>query len=219
MAKTVSKGHCYLCGKELTKTTAKRHVLTHEPEDDEAQECMLVKIEDKYDKNYWLYVDISLTATLKSLDTFLREIWLECCGHLSEFSYGPYHEEIGFTRKISSIPEGIVLDYEYDFGTSTDLKITFVEYTLRRKQKKAVRLLARNIAPDYRCGVCGKPAEYIDPEAYYDEENPFYCLDCLKAKGEDEEFALPVVNSPRMGVCGYCGEFDTYEFDPDKIGK
>ena len=37
MAKTVSKGHCYLCGKELTKTTAKRHVLTHEPEDDEAQ--------------------------------------------------------------------------------------------------------------------------------------------------------------------------------------
>ena len=134
MAKTVSKGHCYLCGKELTKTTAKRHVLTHEPEDDEAQECMLVKIEDKYDKNYWLYVDISLTATLKSLDTFLREIWLECCGHLSEFSYGPYHEEIGFTRKISSIPEGIVLDYEYDFGTSTDLKITFVEYTLRRKQ-------------------------------------------------------------------------------------
>ena len=112
-----------------------------------------------------------------------------------------------------------MLDYEYDFGTSTDLKITFVEYTLRRKQKKAVRLLARNIAPDYRCGVCGKPAEYIDTEAYYDEENPFYCLDCLKAKGEDEEFALPVVNSPRMGVCGYCGEFDTYEFDPDKIGK
>ena len=90
MAKTVSKGHCYLCGKELTKTTAKRHVLTHEPEDDEAQECMLVKIEDKYDKNYWLYVDISLTATLKSLDTFLREIWLECCGHMGAFYWSDY---------------------------------------------------------------------------------------------------------------------------------
>ncbi len=26
--------------------------------------------------------------------------------------------------------------------------------------------------------------------------------------------ALPIVNSPRMGVCGYCGEDDVYTFDP-----
>jgi hypothetical protein len=27
-----------------------------------------------------------------------------------------------------------------------------------------------------------------------------------------EEMALPVVNSPRMGVCGYAGEFDFDDF-------
>jgi len=31
---------------------------------------------------------------------------------------------------------------------------------------------------------------------------------------------LPVTNSPRMGVCGYCGELDTYEFvPPEQEGK
>lgn len=217
MANTAAKGNCYLCGKLLTKTTAKRHLLTHQFEGDKGQACMLVKIEAVYDKDYWLYVDIPLTSTLQVLDNFLRDIWLECCGHMSAFYYGRY-EEVGFGKKISSIPEGAVMGYEYDFGSTTELKITFVCQTVRKKQQKAVRLLVRNEAPTYPCGVCGKPAEVVNTEQMYDEDgSPFYCEACAEKQELEEDYLLPVVNSPRMGVCGYAGEYDTYEFDPKKI--
>lgn len=51
---------------------------------------MLLKIETPYEKDYWLYADISMTSTLKTLDTFLRDIWLECCGHMGAFYWSDY---------------------------------------------------------------------------------------------------------------------------------
>ena len=79
-----TKGNCYLCGAELGKTAMKNHILKcHAGE--AGQECRLLKIEGAYDKGYWLYVDIPVDKTLNALDKFLRKIWLECCGHMSEF--------------------------------------------------------------------------------------------------------------------------------------
>ena len=43
-------------------------------------------ISDKYQKDYWLIVEINENARLKELDQFIRDIWVECCGHLSEFA-------------------------------------------------------------------------------------------------------------------------------------
>lgn len=34
---------------------------------------------------YWLVIEVKDTATLKDVDQFLRNIWLECCSHLSAF--------------------------------------------------------------------------------------------------------------------------------------
>ena len=82
---TISKGRCYLCGAELGKTAMKNHILKVHGAEEGGQECVLLKIEGA-DKNYWLYVDMPVTGSLTSLDSFLRKIWLECCGHLSEFS-------------------------------------------------------------------------------------------------------------------------------------
>lgn len=53
---TVSKGNCYLCGAELGKTAIKNHLLKKHGEGE--QECVLLKIEGTYEKNYWLYVDM-----------------------------------------------------------------------------------------------------------------------------------------------------------------
>ena len=79
-----TKGNCYLCGAELGKTAMKNHILKcHGGE--AGQECRLLKIEGAYDKGYWLYVDIPVDKTLNALDKFLRKIWLECRGHMSEF--------------------------------------------------------------------------------------------------------------------------------------
>ena len=97
-----------------------------------------------------------------------------------------------------------------------DLHITFLldfyGDMLTPKQREVVRVLARNVPPKFRCAKCGSPAEYICSECAWETENAFYCEDC--AETHEHDYLLPITNSPRMGVCGYCGEQDCYEFDP-----
>lgn len=207
MAKS-SKGNCYLCGAELGKTAMKNHILKcHGGET--GQECRLLKIEGAYEKDYWLYVDIPIDKTLNALDDFLRKIWLECCGHLSEF------QGVRKNTRVGKLHAGDQFRHLYDFGSTTETLITVVGTTWRPLQKEVVRLLSRNVPPQFSCRKCGKPAAYIDMELIWDDESPFYCEKCAK-KCADEETLLPVTNSPRMGVCGYAGELDTFAFvQPD----
>lgn len=217
MAANTSKGNCYLCGRLIAKSAFKKHALTAHPYEGEAsQDCVVLKVEDTDSKMYWLYLDVPATSTLKTLDTFLRKIWLECCGHMSEFFEKDY-SVIGMNHKIAGFPAGSCLLYEYDFGDTTQLKITVVGYSKRPKQRGAVRLLGRNKAYQFACGKCGKAADWICCEGVWKDVNPFLCEAC----SEDHEYdsLLPIVNSPRMGVCAYCGEQDIYEFDPKSFTK
>jgi len=213
-------GNCYICGVELGKTAMKNHILkTHGAEKD-GQVCYLIKLEGAYDKNYWLFIDIPLDKRLSDIDSFLRKIWLECCGHLSEFSSGKRsdYEEIAKNRKISTFSKGDKFLHEYDFGSTTETLVTIVGRTVRKPQKAAVRLLARNVAPVFRCARCGAPAKYICTYCMYDRDNPFYCKKCGK-KHIHDDMLLWVTNSPRLGVCGYEGELDRFGFDLKKINK
>ena len=84
MAQAASKGNCYLCGRTISKTAFKKHLLEkHNDAVGDAQTCKLLKVEGADEKAYWLYLDMPMSATLKTLDRFLRDIWLECCGHES----------------------------------------------------------------------------------------------------------------------------------------
>ena len=213
MAST-AKGNCYLCGAELGKVAMKNHLLKMHGEMS-GQECCLLKIEGAYNKNYWLYIDIPISSTLNTLATFLRKIWLECCGHMSAFS-GPGRQEIGKGRKLGAFSPGDQLLHEYDFGSTTETLITVIGRTFRKPRKQAVRLLARNIPPVFRCAECGAEAKWVCPERFYETDNPFYCEQCLSDE-EMEEMVLPVTNSPRMGVCGYEGDQDTYIFISPKV--
>lgn len=203
-------GNCYLCGAELGKTAMKNHILKAHSSADGGQDCCLLKIEGAENKNYWLLIDIPAEKTLTAVDKFMRKIWLECCGHMSAF-YAAGYREIAKSRKVGSFPVGAKLLHEYDFGTTTECVITFMGYTRRPQQRELVRLLARNIPPQFRCDECGSPAEYICTQCIFDSDNPFYCAECGE-KHEHEELLLPVTNSPRMGECGYCGELDTYAY-------
>ena len=215
MASKAAKGNCYICGHTFSKSGMKKHILTHEYSESDKQPFIILKIED-LSGMYWLFLDIPYTTTLKTLDSFLREIWLGCCGHLCAFYINGY-QEISTNTKVSSFLQGTVLRYEYDFGSTTELKITLAGYSSRKKQKKAVRLLARNGKYEFNCQNCGKTADYICCECMWGNGNPFLCEDC--AGEHDHECMLPVVNSPRMGVCGYDGILDKYVFDPKKIEK
>ena len=209
MAKIKTDGNCYICGKTFGKTAMKNHIMKeHAATGDE--DCVLLMLEGAYAKEYWLFIDIAKDKSLSALDSFMRKIWLECCGHLSAFRAG---NEVGKMRKLSKFSAGDKIIHEYDMGTTTESLITFVGATRRPKQKSDVRLLARNVPPDYKCASCGKPAEFICQECMYDSDNPNFCQEC--AEKHEHEFLLQITNSPRNGECGYTGELDIFAFEPD----
>jgi hypothetical protein len=95
--------------------------------------------------------------------------------------------------------------YEYDFGSTTELRLRVMgeREGYRRKKDEAVAILARNIAPVIPCRQCGQPATKIEPG--YDSAWAGGLCDRCALKVKDVDWFLPVVNSPRAGVCGYTG--------------
>ena len=71
-------------------------------------------------------------------------------------------------------------------------------------KKGKVEILARNEAPQIICDQCGMPATTICPECIYDEKG-WLCDACAEEHDCDLGVFLPLVNSPRTGVCGYEG--------------
>ena len=203
-------GNCYLCGAKLGRRAMENHLFKVHQEEG-VQECCFLKIEGAFSKEYWLYIDVPVEKTLSAVDSFLRKIWLECCGHMSRFC-GTGYIEIGKNRKLGSFAAGNKFFHEYDFGSTTETVITVMGRIKRKPQREIVRLLARNAPPVFQCEDCTKTAEYISTECASQAEGPFYCPDCVKKY--DDEMMLPVTNSPRMGVCGYEGEHDIFEFNP-----
>jgi len=155
-------------------------------------------------KNYWLIVETNEDAKLKDLDKLIRNVWVECCGHLSMF--GDYGSEIGMSRKIIGFLEpGDSIPYTYDFGSSTELVVKVLDYSpYDLTDKKNIELVARNYPPDFRCQVCGKTALKVCP--YCVEEEPaYFCQNCAESHEEsgDDCCLMDISNSPRSGVCGY----------------
>jgi len=123
--------------------------------------------------------------------------------------------QIPMSRKAKdALYKGLVLEYEYDFGSSTELTITVMDaYPI--KADKEIVLLSRNEPLELMCTICGKvPATQICSVCMYDDDAMF-CDKCAKKHAKEcEDFAdyasMPVVNSPRMGVCAYeGGDIDT----------
>jgi hypothetical protein len=189
-----------------------------------------VVVEGKDAPRYWLHLEMLATAKLKDLDRFLRHIWLECCGHLSAFkiegkkrSARPSLEDlmsgdpmdwrdpddVDMEERVGDVfQKGSKLSYDYDFGSTTRLSLKGVgEREGLVVKAKEVRLLARNDPPHIPCGRCRKAeATVIDMENSYDESG-WLCERCAEEVGVSlEEMSLPVVNSPRTGVCGYTGD-------------
>ena len=232
MAAPKVDGNCFICGKTLGKVAMKNHILKEHAANGDEQ-CVLLRIEGAYAKEYWLFVDVAKNKTLDSLDDFMRRIWLECCGHMSIFkvdkhdghddgSYfdDDYDEDDGKTYKLKEFSVGDKITHEYDMGTTTKCLITLVGETRRQKQKDAVRLLARNVPPVFTCASCGKSAGFICQECLNECENPYYCSECAEGHvhdPDDFDSLLPITNSPRNGACGYEGECDIFAYDPDKL--
>ena len=120
---------------------------------------------------------------------------------------------------------GTKFSYTYDFGSSTDLSLRVVAeregvmLKVNDDNDSVIQILSRNEAPVIPCRECGKPATRVVP-GYYSVELGALCDTC-KLKGDEkdyfseEEGLLPIVNSPRVGVCGYTGGDNMWEVDDD----
>ena len=248
LEKLKSEGQCFFCGKTFTKAGIVRHITTHLNKKIDSEKpgmSFLVKIETNkrwMAMPYFLCIWVDCAASMQSIDKFLRDIWLECCGHMSSFrnpkirknnggmfavmeayeylakgnkaKYNKIMEEAKGEVPMNRIAKdvfykGLELEYVYDYGTSTCLTLTVVDkYPIKAEQR--IVLLSRNEPLEIMCCDCKKlPATQICTVCLYDDDAEF-CEKCAKKhakKCEDfEDYAsMPVVNSPRMGECGYVG--------------
>lgn len=231
MVRQSSSGICSYCHKSYAKSAMARHLKACKERRDVDESEAISSDEGKVSKGnakiaifhlqvegldspmYWTHIEIPANATLEDLDRFLRAFWLECCGHFSSF-------EIAGETYISEIMEpgdrsmdialkkviapGMKFEYIYDFGTSTELLIKVISVRQGQAQGKEVRIMARNAPPDIRCQSCDKPAIAVCCQCVY-EGTGWVCDDCAKKHKCGEDMLLPVVNSPRVGMCDYTG--------------
>lgn len=212
MGKIKTNGICAYCKTKIPKNS--RSILIHLSKcegktlskTDNYINHMILLIEGKYNSEYWIVIKAKPEITLKKLDKFLRDIWVECCNHLSEFSFGS--SKIGMTRKIEQVFEkGYKIDYTYDFGSSTELSLSLLD-EIKEKDENDIQILMRNEEIDFKCSYCDNKAVAICPFCIY-EDAGLLCESCIEkhkcVENGGEDVLLPLVNSPRLGVCGYTG--------------
>lgn len=215
-----SAGKCEFCG----TTFSKRQILDHlsqcaYPETKDVASVAQLRV-DAPGSPFWLDVDVKMNAAIGAIDEALRDIWLECCGHLSAFEVGDMRYVVAITDVVFGMepdersmdtrvsvalpPVGTVFGYEYDYGSTTRLRLKVIAHRHAPSRRKAVRLLARNHAPVWKCTDCDAAAASLCGDCSY-EGDAFYCEAHAESHECGEEAMLPVANSPRMGVCGYTG--------------
>lgn len=93
--------------------------------------------------------------------------------------------------------------YIYDFGSSTyiNLKVIAEREGIMQNKERPVLLLAQNTVKIFPCVVCGKPATKVAMGYFLgDIDGSVYCDACAEEKDDEEFRALPIINSPRVGV-------------------
>lgn len=212
-----SEGNCNFCKETFSNIAVGRHLQSCE------EKVKAQRSEKKSGKVYllkagagpfWVYFEADSKHTLEKADGFLRNLWLDCCGHMSAFIIGeqtyscaPQEEledkNMNFSLQ-KVISPGMAFSHEYDFGTTTYLTLKCV--SKREGEIKKINILARNNLPHFPCHQCKKEASTeICSECLWESKSMF-CDTCAKKHKCDEEMFLPVVNSPRMGMCGYTGK-------------
>ena len=138
MTQKVSSGTCLLCRASVTKRSALKHgtaclQASDWPTGDEPS--LLIMAQGRYQKKYWLVVLARHDARLGDLDQLIRDVWVECCGHLCAFRIGDdayYSEPESYTDDMHIplshvVAPGSTFIYDYDFGSTTSLELKVIE--------------------------------------------------------------------------------------------
>ena len=215
-----TRGSCAYCERKMTRGGMSRHLQTCTRRQEAVasvsqkrginKSLYHLQVQDAWGGDFWLHLEMPGSATLEDLDHYLRAIWLECCGHLSQFSLGGWgSDEIPMHTRVNRIFElSMELTHIYDFGTSSE---TLVKAVAVREGKATtshpVALMARNDQPEAYCIECGQPASRLCMECLYEDDEPGMLCDKHAKTHPHENYGepVPLVNSPRLGMCGYAG--------------
>ena len=216
-----SRGKCAFCGKEMTKGGLSKHLQScakrqeaadaaNQGKSGKVQRLYHLQVRDAWQPDFWLHLEMNGTATLKDLDSYLRAIWLECCGHLSQFSVGGWSgSEIAKGTRVAKVfDKGVELTHIYDFGTSSETLIKAVAVDEGKPlSKHPIFLMARNSQPEAKCIECDQPANWLCIECLYETEEPGMLCDKHAKTHPHDNYGepVPLYNSPRVGMCGYDG--------------
>ncbi|PWR72615.1 DUF6398 domain-containing protein [Methanospirillum lacunae] len=223
-----SPGSCFICKKKVSGDTIEEHLLSclpllHWLKGDEPS--FLIQIVCKYNKKFWLTVLTSPTATLKDLDSFIRDVWVECCGHLSDFEIGRVffsgdgNDEDMHVYIKDVLQPGDECLYRYDFGSTTILRVTVLRIVPVIPPDRHIVLLGQNSRAHHVCMDCKGEADY----AYKKDraaKTQYFCSSCLERNDIDDEYCSYLTNSPRAGVCGCTkGDEDGVPWYPDSTER
>jgi len=224
MTRPTSKGKCSLCNGTFSKAAMAKHLkpclqknavkTTSVTRKLQKTKIIHLTVEGRDLPEYWMHLEAPINVTLKGLDAFLRRAWLECCGHMSAFTIKGMNyistpsKEFGDEGMDVTLGEilnvGTEFYHEYDFGTTTELTLKVVSERSGKTSGKSIRVLARNDPPLITCGLCGKVATKVCSQCDYSDKS-WLCNECASKHECGEEMLLPVVNSPRVGMCVYAG--------------
>lgn len=228
MPRVTTKGQCTFCGQSFAKRGMSRHLAACEKRQAAMREpsgagrgkvraarLFHLLVEGTYNPEYWMHIEIPADVSLGVLDTFLRDVWLECCGHLSAFriegqTYTVYPDRYFGDRGMNArlervLAPGLVFRHEYDFGTTTELTLKVVGEREGRVRGDKVQIMARNDPPAIKCARCDKPATQVCSACIWGGDEAWLCDDHAREHKCGEDYLLPVVNSPRVGMCAYTG--------------
>ena len=178
---------------------------------EDGEPILHLQVQDTYSGQYWLHLEMRGSAPLKSLDRYLRAIWLECCGHMSKFTVGDSwggRDVSESTKVANALRPGAQLTHVYDFGTSSYTTIKAVNSrTGILPGRHPISLLARNDPPVMECMKCGESAVVLCMECVHEHELAGGLCEQHAAAHPHVNYGepLPIVNSPRLGMCGYDG--------------
>lgn len=206
-----SQGKCLYCNQMFSQLEIRKHLAKHLADMEKADTGDKIQtychVEVEADEMF-LHLLVKGNSTMKTIDSFLKNIWLECCGHLSGFGHKNF--KVSMNYKVQDVFEsGVKIFHDYDYGTTTRVFLKGLKH-YQLNLKESIILLSRNEPLEIMCTICKKePAVNLCTICNCDKYS-FFCESCSEEhENICEDFAdyscLPVVNSPRMGECGYTG--------------
>lgn len=203
-------GKCEICLEEINVEHLTKHIKKCLKGSKGETENILLRICTwHYGEMYWLFLLMPNNTKLITIDKYLREIWLECCNHMSEFEF---NKVVYDKKKMSTKIKDVAIigklnksSYTYDFGSTTLLCIDAI--SLYKSENDKIKLICRNSQFIMPCenAKCNNQATELCKMC-----DNMFCYKCInkvihkKVCNYDKDCdIMPILNSPRFGVCGY----------------